>query len=110
MLGADELILEAIRFRLRFVRGVSEAGRHRWRGSAIGLRQPGQIFAKRRRKRLGLGTHFAQQLRHDAVLLLHECQQQMLGIDLRVAHLFGKRLRRQNRFLGLFGKFIDIHS
>ena len=41
--------------------------------------------------------------------VLNEGDEQMLGLDLRVAHLLGELLRSGHRLLRFFGVFIDIH-
>ncbi len=41
--------------------------------------------------------------------LLHEREEKMLGFDLGVVALLGQPLRRQNRFLGLFGVLVQVH-
>ena len=41
--------------------------------------------------------------------LFDQREQQMFGFDLRVIVLFGDPLRRQNRFLRLFGVLVQIH-
>ena len=95
--------------RLGGVGHLAQAGRERRLRSAVRgglLRQLGsQLIGDR----LRLDAHLAQQGRDDAVGLLDEREQQMLGLDLGVVALLGEPLRRENRFLRLFRVLVQVH-
>ncbi len=69
-----------------------EARRQAGCGAAVGLRPPAQSGARRPPTRRRVDVHLAQQLRHDAVALLDERDEQVLGLDLRVVRLLGELL------------------
>ena len=56
-----------------------------------------------------VGVHLPDDLRDDAVPLLEEREQQVLGQDLRMAFAIGELLRREDRFLCFFGVLVDVH-
>ena len=87
VLGADELVLEAIGFGLGLIGDELEARRHAGLGAAVGGGQLGEQLAGRARERRGVGVHLAQEVRDDPVPLLDERHQQMLGLQLRVVGL-----------------------
>ena len=109
VLGADKLILEARGLGLRVVGDLAEPLRHRWLRTAVRLRKAGQLLAQRGGERLRVDIHLPEDFRNDAFRLFDQRQQQMLRLDLRVAHLLGELLSRQNGFLGFLGEFVEIH-
>ena len=108
MLGADELVLQPLGFGLGGVRDLAKARRERRLRSAVGGGLFRQLGAQLIGDGLRLDAHLAQQRRDDAVSLLDEREQQMLGLDLRVVPLLGEPLRRQDRFLRLLGVLVQF--
>ena len=88
---------------------LSQARRQRRLRSAVGGGLPGELGPQLFGERLRLDAHLAQQRRDDAVRLLDEREQQVLGLDLGVIALLGEPLRRQNRFLRFFGVLVQVH-
>ena len=110
MLGADELVLQPLGFGLGGFRDLAKARRERRLRSAVGRGLLRQLGSQLIGDGLRLDRHLAEQGRHDAVGLVHERQQQMLGIDLRMVALLGEPLRRQDRFLRLLGVLVQVHA
>ena len=109
VLGADELVFQPLGFGFGSVGHFAKAGRgRRLRASVCGglLRQ---FAAQAVGDGLRLDAHLAQQSRNNPVGLFSKREQQMLGVDLGVIALFGEPLRRQNRFLRLFGVLVQVH-
>ncbi len=109
MLGADELVLQPLGFGLGGFRDLAKPRRERRLRSTIRRGLLRQLGSQLIGDRLRLDRHLAQQRRHDAVGLLDEREQQMLGIDLGVVALLGEPLRRQDRFLRLLGVLVQVH-
>ena len=109
MLRADELVFEALGFALSGVGDFSQAGRQRRLRAAVGGRLFRELSPQLVQDRFGLDGHLAKQGRDDAVGLLDERQKQVLGLDLGVVVLLGDPLRREDRFLRLFGVFVQVH-
>ena len=108
MLGADELVLQPLRFGLRRVEDQLHPRRQADVG-AVGLRHRLQ-----QRPRLGgharrVDRHLAEDRRDDAAGLLDQGDEQMLGCDLRVVLLGREVLRAEDGFLGLLRECVQIH-
>ena len=85
VLGADELVLQPLGLGLRQVGDELEPRREARLRAAVGLRHLRQQLARARGDLRRVGGHLAQHLGHDAVALLDERDEQVLGLDLRVA-------------------------
>ena len=102
MLGADVLVLQPVGFGLR--RGRRPAcsrGDSPGCDAAVRLRDLREQLARAAADLRRIGGHLPQHLGHDALALLDERDEQMLGLDLRVAHLLGELLRGERRLPGL---------
>ena len=110
VLGADVLVLQPFRFGLGEIGDELEPGRQAGLRAAVGLGNLAEQLARGPRDLGRVGRHLPQHLGHDALALFDERDEQMLGLDLRVARLLGELLRREHRFLGFFGVFVDIHD
>ena len=109
VLGADELVLEALSLAFSGVGDLSQAGRQRRLRAAVGGGLFRELGPQLVHDRLGLDVHLAKQGRDDAVGLLDERQKQVLGLDLGMVTLLGDPLRREDRFLRLFGVLVQVH-
>ena len=63
-----------------------------------------------RRHRLRCHLETAEERGHQAVLLLEQREQQMLGLDGRMLQLLRRLLRGGQRLLGAFGESIQSHG
>ena len=59
--------------------------------------------------RLGPRAELGEQRADDALLLLEQRQQQVLGLDGLVVALVGERLRRLDGLLRLHGELVELH-
>ena len=109
MLGADVLVLEPLGFRLGRVGDRAEARRQRRLRPALRARQLRQLLPDRRGERRRVGVHLARDLRHDAVALLDEREEEVLGHELGMSVAIGELLGAEDRLLGLFRVFVDVH-
>ena len=106
---ADVLVLQPLGFGLGEIGDELQPRRNRRGRPAVHFR----LLAKRlpcltgNRRRVDL--QLAQQRRDDAVLLFGERDEQMLGLDLRMAVRLGELLRGEDGFRGLFGEFVEVH-
>ena len=110
VLGADELVLDAVGLRLRPVGDEREPRRQMRLGSAVGLRHVLEQLARAAARSRDLDVHLSQQFRHDAVGLLDERDEQVLRLDLGVVALLGEIDGLGDGFAGLFGELVDIHG
>ena len=76
---------------------------------AVRARRLAELGAHGRRDRRRIDVHLPHDLRHDAVALLDQRQQQVLRRDLRMSLAIGELLRREDRFLGLLCVLVDVH-
>src|SRR5206468_1699162 len=96
--------------------GLGEVGYElrSWRqpglGAAVCLRNLGEQITGAASDLRGIGAHLSQHFRNDAFTLFGEGDEQVLGLELSVAHLGGELLRRDNRFLSFLGVLVDIHT
>ena len=109
VLGAHILVLHGLGFGLRGIEHDAHArGEVRLR-SAVRLRLLAEMGAQRLGERAGIHRNLAEHGRHDAVLLLDERDQQVLGLHLRMLE-FGSELRRgHHRLLRLFSELVEVH-
>jgi hypothetical protein len=110
VLRADEFIHETIGFGLRLVGDELEARRHAGLGAAVGGWELRGQIARGPAHGRGVRAHLAEQVRHDAVALLHERHQQVLGLDLRVVGLPRELDGAGDRFACFFGVLVDVHT
>ena len=89
---------------------LAQARRERRLRSAVRRGLFRQLGAQLIGERLRLDAHLAQQRRDDAVGLFDEREQQVLRLDLGVVALLGEPLRREDRFLRLFGVLVQVHA
>ena len=80
VLGADVLVLEPLRFRFGGVGDLPQPRRQRDLRAAVRARQLVELGADRGRQRRRIRVHLADDLRDDAVALLEQRQQQVLGV------------------------------
>ncbi len=95
MLGADELVLHRLGLGLRGVEHDAQPRRQAGLGAAVRLGLPPELLAQGPSQRGRIGVELLQDGRHDAVGLLDERHEQMLGLDLRVIQL-ARELRRRD--------------
>jgi hypothetical protein len=105
---ADELVLQPLRLGLCRVEDELQPRRHPEVATPY-LRNRGEQSARILCRPRGVDIHLAQERRDDAARLLDQRDEQVLGGDFRVCQLPGERLRREDRFLGLFGQLVDVH-
>ena len=108
MFGADVLVLQPLGFGLGGFRNLSKPRRERRLRSTIRSGLLRQLGSQLIGNSLRFDRHLTEQGRHDAVSLVRERQQQMLGIDLRMVALLGEPLRRQDRFLRFLGVLVQV--
>ena len=94
--------LRRVGFGLSRVGHFAQARRERRLRPAVGRGLLRQLAAQLVGQRLRLDAHLPQQRRDDAVLLLHEGQQEVLGLDLRVVQLLGDAAAPRARLPALF--------
>ena len=68
------------------------------------------MIAQRSRNRRRIGIELPQHRGHDAIRLLEQHHQQVLGFDLRVIQLRGELRRRDDCFLRLLRELIEVHD
>ena len=96
VLRADEVVLETRRFGLRQVDDQLQSWGHRRLRAAVGLRDLGEQLARAARDTSAGSTFILRSSAgHDAVLLLDERDEQMLGLDLRVVQLLARAAARR---------------
>ena len=61
-------------------------------------------------KLLEIRAEALQELRDEAVILLNECEKQMLAIDFLMGAILGERLRGLKRSLRLHGELVRLHN
>src|SRR5260370_9427433 len=109
MLGADVLVLEPCGLGFGEVGDELHPRRQAWLRPAMRLWNLREKIANLARDDLGVDVHFPQQLGDDALRLLDQGREQMLGLDLSVVVSLGKLLGADDGFLRLFGVFVDVH-
>ncbi len=77
--------------------------------AAMGARQAAQGGVGRRRRGAQVHAHLGEHRRHDAVRLLEQRQQQVLGCHLRMTRSLRQLLARDNGFLRLLGVLVQVH-
>ena len=110
VLGADVLVLQALRLAARGVHDGAEARRE---GRAVRRRRPSAASPARRGRPAeprGSTSGLAEQGRDDAVPLIDQGDEQVLGFQLRVARLFRVLLCAEDGFLGLLGELVQVHG
>jgi len=108
VLGADVLVLQALGFRLCRLKDQA----HPWGQAdvrAVGLRQRLEQPARLRGSAGRINGHLAEDRRHNAVGLLDQRNEQVLGRDLRVVGFGGEVLGGDHRLLRLLSKFVQVH-
>ena len=110
VLGAHELVFDALGFCLRAVRHERKSRRQARLRSAVRLGHVLEQVAGAAGDRRDLDVHLPQQLGDDAVGLLDECHEQVLGFHLRVISLLGEIDRLGDRLASFLGEFVDIHG
>src|SRR5258706_3063692 len=108
VLGGDELILELPHLLRRLLKDASEARARADLDVALDLRLLLELGLERGRELRRLHPERAENGGHDARLLLHERQREVLDVDLAVAVLARVLLRGDQRLLGLLGELVRI--
>ena len=109
VLGADEVVLEAVGFGLCLVGDELEARRHPGLGAAVGRGQLAEQLARAAGDGGRIRVQFAQQVRDDAVSLLDERCQEMLGLELRVVGVSRELDGGSHRLARFFCVLVDVH-
>ena len=108
VLGADVLVLQPLGLLLsplkdrgKPVGEVKLRSEHLWLTVQLGQQPLGQPEVRH--------AQLLDDLDDDTALLLNQGEQEMLGLHLAVAVLFGEALARDYRLLRLLGEFVDVH-
>ena len=109
VLGADVLVLQPAGLGLRQVGDQLETRRDGGLRSAVDLRLLADGRTRLARDGGRVELQLPQQRRHDAVVLLDQRHQQVLGLDLRMIERLGELLRADDGLLGLFSELVEIH-
>ena len=109
MLGAGEVVLQPRRLRFREVGDDLQSRREPWLRATVRLRDLADQLSRRAADFHRIRIHLAEHLRHDPLALFKERDQQVLGLNERVARLLGELLRGEHGFLGFFGVLVDVH-
>ena len=110
VLGRDVLVLQPLRLVPRAIDHALEARRGVRAPSALHLRELRDLGLHLGRHRLRPRAELGEQRAHHALLLLEQCQQQMLRLDRLVVVLVGERLGGLHRLLRLHGQLVESHQ
>ena len=107
MLGADIIIAHGRRLALRVLDDAAERAAYARLGiAAVHLRPPRQVRLELRLHDSRVRARLGDDLRHDAVGLLEQRQQQVLRLDLAVVIGFRELLGGENGLLPALGEFV----
>ena len=107
MLGTDIIIVHGRGLALRILDDAAERAAHSRLGiAAVHLRPPRQVGLKLRLHDPRVRARLSDDLRHDAVGLLQQRQQQVLRLDLAVVIGLRELLGGENGLLPALGEFV----
>ena len=109
VLGADELVLHPGRFGFRHFRHCVETRRQTRLRTAEGGWQAAEQLARGTTDVRGVRIHLAHEIRNDAVALLDQRDEQMLGLELRVVVFACQLEGGRHGLAGLFSVLVDVH-
>ena len=111
MLGADIIIVHGRRFALRVLEDAAKLAAYARLGiAAVHLGPPRQVRFELRLHDPRVRARLGDDLRHDAVGLLEQRQQQVLRLDLAVVIGLRELLGGENRLLPALGEFVESHD
>ena len=111
MLGTDIIIVHGRCLALRILKDAAQRAARSGLGiAAVHLRPPRQIGLELPLHDLRVRTCLGDDLRHDAVRLLKQRQQQVLRLDLAVVMGLRELLGGENGLLPALGEFVESHD
>src|SRR5207247_10277077 len=110
VLGRDVVVLEAEGLRLRALEALPRALAQVLAASAADRGELGKLGPERLLDRVGTGPELGKEVADDAVALLGEGGEQVVGLDRLVVLLLRARLGGRMLFLWLFGVLMRLYS